>query len=275
MKKSQMARPEQALAEAVRQLGQPDFPARLAAFLHGCAAFDNFIVIAYRGEDKPIVLYREFKDAVVYHAMDSEYVAAAYLLDPFFGAHREHYPAGFHRIRDIAPDQFRRTSYFRVYYRKTTLIDEIAALAYTRSGYTITACLGTDRSSGRMFTRAERAALRRYQDVTIALIDSHWRDLAPPGPGRNMAEPVLERLIYAVRDRRDIGLSRRQAQVAMLILQGHSSESIGLALKISAQTVKVFRRQLYARCNISSQAELFAMMMPMLAEASGTVPAGL
>jgi hypothetical protein len=28
--------------------------------------------------------------------------------------------------------------------------------------------------------------------------------------------------------------------------------------------VKVFRKQLYARCGISSQAELFGLLMPML-----------
>jgi len=51
---------------------------------------------------------------------------------------------------------------------------------------------------------------------------------------------------------------------ALLILQGHSSGSIGLRLGVSAQTVKVFRRQLYARCGISSQAELFALLLPLL-----------
>jgi len=59
-------------------------------------------------------------------------------------------------------------------------------------------------------------------------------------------------------------LSRRQAEVALLILQGHSSPSIGLHLGVSPQTVKVFRKQLYARCGISSQAELFGLLMPML-----------
>jgi DNA-binding CsgD family transcriptional regulator len=33
---------------------------------------------------------------------------------------------------------------------------------------------------------------------------------------------------------------------------------------VSPQTVKVFRRQLYARCGISSQAELFALLLPLL-----------
>jgi DNA-binding CsgD family transcriptional regulator len=50
-------------------------------------------------------------------------------------------------------------------------------------------------------------------------------------------------------------------------LRGHSSVSIGLRLGLSAQTVKVFRKQLYRRCAISSQAELFALMLPLLREA--------
>ena len=64
-----------------------------------------------------------------------------------------------------------------------------------------------------------------------------------------------------------IGLSPRQAQVALLILKGHSSLSIGLKLGVSPQTVKVFRKQLYARCGISSQGELFALMLPLLSAA--------
>ncbi|RUY33154.1 LuxR family transcriptional regulator, partial [Mesorhizobium sp. M7A.F.Ca.US.001.04.1.1] len=63
-------------------------------------------------------------------------------------------------------------------------------------------------------------------------------------------------------------LSKRQAEVALLILQGHSSPSIGLHLGISPQTVKVFRKQLYSKCKLSSQAELFALMMPILERAT-------
>ena len=54
------------------------------------------------------------------------------------------------------------------------------------------------------------------------------------------------------------------SQEALLILQGHSSVSISLRLGVSPQTVKVFRRQLYARCGIGSQAELFALLLPLL-----------
>lgn len=49
-----------------------------------------------------------------------------------------------------------------------------------------------------------------------------------------------------------------------MILQGHSTGAIGLVLGLSPQTVKVFRRQLYQRCGVSSQAELFALLLPLL-----------
>ena len=63
-----------------------------------------------------------------------------------------------------------------------------------------------------------------------------------------------------------VGLSRRQAEVALMILRGHSSVSIGLGLGISPQTVKVFRKQLYRKCGISSQAELFTLLLPLLGQ---------
>ncbi|MFD1807210.1 helix-turn-helix transcriptional regulator [Gemmobacter lanyuensis] len=71
-------------------------------------------------------------------------------------------------------------------------------------------------------------------------------------------------LIATLGDRHGIRLSRRQAEVALLILRGHSTQSIGLRLNLSPQTIKVFRKQLYAKCGLTSQAELFALMVPLL-----------
>lgn len=264
------------IGRAIAALGAPEFPAAYAELLGCVCDFDNFVVLAYRGDAQPITLYRASADPVVFAFLDSEYVAAAYLLDPFYEAHLRREQPGFYALRDIAPDQFARTSYFRVYYEKTTLIDEIAAIFYTDTGYTITACLGVDRGSGKPFPRRALAELRRLKPVAIALAEKHWHDFSPDAPGRARAAPPLhERLIDAIKRRREVSLTRRQAEVAMLILQGHSSQSIGLALGVSPQTVKVFRKQLYARIGVCSQAELFALMMPLLAEATGGDAAAL
>jgi DNA-binding CsgD family transcriptional regulator len=260
-------RQDQALAEAIRALGSAEFPAKLSSFMRQCAEFDNFILILYQNQDNPVVLYREYKDAIVYDAMDSEYVTTNFLLDPFYEAHSRGAASGLYRIFDLAPDRFRQTSYFKIYYEKTTLVDEIAALAKLGTGTTITACLGTDRSSGRMFTKAQFAALNRHAGVIISLIEMNWRHVRDERIESVVSrKPLADRLREQLASVRNIRLSARQSEVAILILQGHSSGSIGLILGISTQTVKAFRKQLYLKCGLSSQAELFAAILPLLSK---------
>lgn len=260
---------DKALAAVIQALGQESFPEALSGFVRVLAAFDNLIIIVYRGEQRPVVLYREFTDPVVYFPMDSEYLGGAYVLDPFYQEHRKGDVRGVRRLLDVAPDQFKRTQYFSKYYRKTTLIDEIAVFANLGGGMTITACIGRDRSSNTMFSAKEIRALTNHESVLSALIENHWQGYQPDQAVDANPLPLGDRLRDVLERENSIQLSPRQAEVAMLILRGHSSLSIGLNLDISTQTVKVFRRQLYAKCNISSQAELFAMMMPLVSKISG------
>jgi DNA-binding CsgD family transcriptional regulator len=61
----------------------------------------------------------------------------------------------------------------------------------------------------------------------------------------------------------------RETEIAALILQGHSNVSIGQALKISGETVKVHRKHLYAKLSISSQTELFLLFIDRIKQFSG------
>jgi DNA-binding CsgD family transcriptional regulator len=265
MIETQAERLDRAVSDVVRSLGKVEFPINFARFLRQCVPFDNFIVLAYSGERNPVVLYREFRDPVVYEAMDSEYVTANYVLDPFYIAHIQGVNSGLHRLFDVAPDRFKQTSYYELYYEKTTLIDEVAAFARTETGLTITACMGTDRSSGRVFTKKHLATLSRHTLFISSLMELHWNDheiLSAEVDATNV--PLVKRLRETLIRNRGIHLSPRQSEVAIFILQGHSSKSISLNIGVSAATIKVFRKQLYAKCNISSQAELFAMILPML-----------
>ena len=124
-----------------------------------------------------------------------------------------------------------------------------------------------------MFTKSQFAALNRHVAVITSLIEINWRQFQPAPASPPIAEmPVIERLRDQLSAVKGIRLSARQAEVALLILQGHSSGSIALILGISANTIKVFRKQLYARCSLSSQAELFAMILPILFSARTDMP---
>ena len=256
---------DEVLANTLMALATPALPQHFSTLVKRLAAFDNLIIIAYHGEHRPAVLYREYTDPVVYLPMDSQYLGGDYLLDPFYREHLRGNVQGIRRLRDVAPDHFRRTHYYQNYYQQTTLLDEVAVFANITESDTITACFGRDRSSGNPFNRRELEILHQYENTLSSLLQKHWQDYRVDDVGKAPPAPLEERLREALSHQHGIRLSPRQAEVALFILRGHSSLSISLHLEVSLQTVKVFRRQLYAKCCISSQAELFALLMPLFA----------
>ncbi|WP_284735862.1 helix-turn-helix transcriptional regulator [Dongia deserti] len=260
---------EAVLADAIQTAGTAGFEAALSGFLRKSIACNNVVVIAFRRGAAPEILYEQADDPVVFRNLHRVYVAGAYLLDPYHDLHLNRIAPGAYRLVDIAPDQFQRSQYYLDYYRQTTLIDELTFVSYPDAGTTLNICLGRDASMLRTFGAQARAVAARITPIVVALANRHWhalrRDPARvPAPVSRPADAPPERLRRELSESHVIRLSQRQAQVALLILQGHSSVSIGLRLGVSPQTVKVFRRQLYARCGISSQAELFALLLPLL-----------
>jgi len=254
---------DKALGEVVRSLGNANFPEALGHFVKKTIGFDNFIIIAYHKDINPEELYRESNAPIVYEKMQSHYLKAAYLLDPFYHAINNGIKKGIHCIFDLAPDQFKQTSYFYEYYRETTLIDEFCLFSRLSHETSLTACFGRDKTSGIKFGKTEIKKIKSYENILSALCEQHWRSYQPK-EGKNIGmPPVKQRLRTIMKEQHGISLSPRQTEVALYILQGHSSLSISLNLNISKETVKVFRKQLYLKCNISSQAELFALLMPI------------
>lgn len=255
---------EQALARVILALGSEAFCPALHDWLGGISTFDNIAIIAFFQDRGPQVLWTRARDPRVFDRIDSDYVRGAYLLDPFFRLHQTGAEDGLYRLTEIAPDQFQRNEYFKSYYARTTLTDELAFFSTPAPGVSLTICIGRDattRDTAQKFSARSCAGMRRMAPVVNALARSQWRDLCTgAGAPEDLASVLRARLSAA----RGIDLSPRQSEVALLILQGHSSISIGLALGISPQTVKVIRKQLYRKCAISSQGELYYLIAPHL-----------
>ncbi|MGI3171153.1 helix-turn-helix transcriptional regulator [Pseudooceanicola sp. C21-150M6] len=255
---------EAQLGTAITALGSDGFARALYDWLDRSMEIDNTTMCAYFQSRRPEILFCQARIPTVHEKIDTDYVSGAYLLDPFHELHVARVPAGLYRLRDFAPDQFQRNEYFASYYRRTTLIDEIAYVAYPADGVSVHVCLGRDASSGRVFSPRDLETAQRLSSIACGLIAKHWSGLSSSGDYTDAA--LVDHLRQRLEARHGIALSHRQAEVALLILRGHSSVSIGLRLEISPQTVKVFRKQLYRKCAISSQAELFTLVMPLLTE---------
>ncbi len=252
------------LGNAIGSIGKADFYRHMIRYLRQCISYDNVIVIVFQGSGVPSVLFREIHGPNVFRFVEEQYLPAAYLLDPIYHFHLNRGKPGLYRLLDVAPDQFRRSRYYKWYYGRIGITDEISVVLPIGETSTITISMGKDSSSGQMFSTRAEESLRQHEPVIMALLKAHWDADKAPALHRASALSITDNLIAAVRSHHRVVLSKRQAEVALLILRGHSSPSIGLHLDISPQTVKVFRKQLYGKCNLSSQAELFALMMPLL-----------
>ena len=250
------------LAAAIDSLNTPQFPDVLCDWLHKRVGFDNITILAYFQDHGPELKMFKGHQSGIYESIQNIYLAGVYLLDPFHDLHINSAAAGVYRLSDIAPDKFRSNRYYREYYKRTGMEDEFAFVTHPAAGVSLHICLGRDSHSNTRFTPRDLATAKRIMPLVASLSALNWSNLI--SKGEYTEGNITSKLIKAMRHRHDIMLSPRQAEVAMLVLRGHSSVSIGIRLGLSDQTIKVFRKQLYKKCKISSQAQLFTLMIPLL-----------
>ena len=253
---------EALLAQTIKSLKKKVFSVYFNQWLRTLANHDNTTILAYFRDETPQILLTDSETRAVHQNMSHVYLSGAYLLDPFYELHNSGADSNLYRMSDITPDQFSRNQYFLEYYQRTTIIDEIAFIIWPSPQISVHVCLGRDIKSKRRFTIREISSTKQVLPIVETLVCEHWGNLRFSSDDHG--ENVLERMVRLVAETHSINLTKRQAEVALLVLRGHSSASIGLRLEISPQTVKVFRKQLYRKCNISSQAELFALITPLL-----------
>ena len=234
------------------------------ALMRAMVRFDYAVIFAYRGKERPLDLYSTFTpdEHVIFVSL---YQAGPYLLDPFYHAAREPKP-GVWRMRELAPDRFFSSEYFRSYYTQTGLAEEVGFFVTLPGEMTVVLSLMRKERSG-AFSAAEFGLIKSAEPIVSGLVRQAWADLGPRfdatlakrGKGRrNTAHLAADRVW------RDLNLTEREASIVELVLQGHSSESIGLRLGISTGTVKVHRRNVYRKLGISSQTQLLSIYLKTL-----------
>lgn len=234
----------------------------LLSMMRALVRFDDMVIFAYREKARPIDLFSTF-DADDYHIFVTLYQAAPYLLDPFYHTTRAG-RAGVFRMRELAPDRFFSSEYYRTYYSKTRLAEELGFFVATDDGVTVVVSLMRREKTG-VFPASEFSLLADAEPFVAAFVQRVWSGLSTrfseAGPGRGRRnEPVSA----ADKVWRKLNLTDREASIIELVLQGHSSESIGLKLNISTGTVKVHRRNVYRKLGISSQIQLLSIYLKNL-----------
>lgn len=249
----------------------PHFAQALSEALKSIADFDFTVIFGYVGTARPLALFDDFPPARRRMHVD-DYIEGPYLLDPFFLASTGAVAPGLWRLRDIAPDRFYQGEYFRSYYGQTGLAEEIGYLVDVHEGLSIVLSL---MRLERRFSKTEFRALSAVCPVVDAACRRHWQGTATEG---EEVRPVVEEKIE--RAFRSIGegvLTPREREVVEHTLRGHSADAIGKLLGISSGTVRIHRKNIYAKLRINSQGELFSAFISAITEvrvpAEGTLHA--
>ncbi len=261
------------IAQVISAEDTPRFPAVLVQALRHVVPFDYSVLFAYRGQERPICPYDTFtpEQRIVFV---TDYQEGPYLLDPFYQVYADRLEAGLYRLREIAPDRFYHSEYFRSYYRRTGLAEEIGFLVSPPHDMMLVISLMRAGTST-PFSDRDMNKLRRMEPIVHASAARHWRNLGHPQSRETEAETARPRLnlqvTSAFENFGDGVLTSREREVVRMVLRGHSSNSIGRQFQITTGTVKIHRKNIYAKLGISSQSELFSHFISFL---SGIVEPG-
>ncbi len=248
------------LSQCIDSIGSDQFTDKLLSALRSITDFDYSVSFAYHQNEKPICLFHTFLPGERVVFVD-DYLKGPYLLDPFFKACGREVDTGLYRLQDIAPDRFLQSEYYRSYYVRTGLAEEICYTFYLLNDVAVVISLMRSGESQR-FSAREFRLLESVVPIVNSLAQRHWQavpdwfevDSIERKPGDNST--IIENTVGAIFGPR---ITPRETQVVAQVLEGHSSESIANSLGISTGTVRIHRRNIYAKLDISSQQELFSI----------------
>lgn len=238
-----------------------EFTTKLAEMFKRLVPANNVMIVAYHKKHLPRIEYND-KPPGDRTTMVKQFSSGAFLLDPYYLAATKHNKNGFFHMNEIVPMGFKQSEYYRLYYRQSGLKDECGyVLQLDDEGKTF---INISLGQIGMSERFKKQDLNNLKDVTPlidALIKYHWQindtEVESQLDLRMQLEMALECFGTSI-------LTERENQMVQMILHGYSSKAIAERFNISVETVKLHRKNAYAKLDLGTQGELFNLFINSL-----------
>ncbi len=258
----------EAIARLFAALDDPDLLERLVNTIQEAIHVDNAIASAYCRDGRPIIFYNDWSapEHSVNRFAVPRWVESAYLLDPFYRAFLAGIDSGLYTLKELAADHFRRTEYYEQFYADLLMTDEAAFLIRVDDDSMLEISLNRIRP----YSKREITCLREIEPVVLEVGERCIKRA-------DFAAKISEQRPPAVHDRLETAvekfgagtLTTRECEIVRLLLRGHSVKSTAELLKLSPGTVKIHRRNIYEKLEISSQSQLFSRFFDFLSPEDG------
>lgn len=248
-------------------VGTDSFVPALVNVLREWVLIDEVSMIVYPASGSPAISHRE-------HPMEAAgletFLSGPFLLDPYYVAAARESRYGFFSLKQLAPRGFKKSEYYRVYYRYSGLIDECGYLVALQDGGFINLSLARTEGS-RSF---ERPALRLLDDLNSMIagfLNLHFQSLSGDLVDGKIVD-LRAQLEGALMSFGHYLLTPREQQIINAILHGHTSKALASVLGISVETVKLHRKNAYRKLAVRNQTELFHAFIKTLKEQNPDSP---
>ncbi|MFM5837421.1 helix-turn-helix transcriptional regulator [Aeromonas rivipollensis] len=269
----------QSLTDVVDALHSPAFAAALVRLIQQQVAFDCALLLGVG--QRPVYLYDNLNHQRA--LLFDSYLTSHFSQDPFMQALKDGLPAGVWTLAQVSKGRL-DPEYRHHFYQATGWQEEVGLILPVRGGLTLMLFLG--RLDKRQSLRQEeRTKLEALFPLVHSLCRQQWREAVPllaqsaamratdstakrtakdrvqgaPASldGASLKAAVEQAMTSVGGDR----LTRRERQVASLLLQGLDTEAIAAELGIGSGTVKNHRKHLYGKLRLGSRAELFSLFL--------------
>lgn len=242
-----------------------DAIADLLRGLEGLADGCNSMAIIYaKGGPPTITHHRLLANEDPKLQLDS-YTDGAYLLDPFYRKSVDDPEEGVYTLKQVSPDGFEKSEYFNLYYRQSKLKDEVCFIFTIQNDMTASISIGRSETLNTERFSIEELALLRS---TLPLVKALYAELIEAD---KHATPSLKtHLDQALKNFGSSLLTPKECEILQLILQGNSVKAVAEKLSNSEETIKHHRKKIYTKLDVSSQAELFHLLISSLRHISGS-----
>jgi len=247
-----------AFGPVIGAIGTPKFDASLQALTYDtarCAHLTAFSFSSARSQTSApkILMAVDRGNTPIAQRLASKYIRQYWQLDPANKILNSEPAVGRGAALRLQPHEIENSDYRRDCYRAVDLIDRFSIIKTL--GNEVIRLNFYRKASGGRFSESDLTRLSALAELALPAIRRHHA-LCTAHTKEAQYELYCRQLATSAPQ-----LSRREIQVCAEIVLGLSSVAIASKLGISINTVFSHRKQAYAKLDISSQRELFQMLM--------------
>jgi len=244
--------------------------------LNRIAPIDSAVIMLFRADQEPIVLYDGLHPSEESSFYDV-YLGGAYLLSPLYRRFQDLH-SGFYQLGRLEQQAFKQSDFAIAYFNQSGLCDDANFLQKLDDQTAIIASFGRQQLQ-LPFTAQELQQLHVAGPVYRSALSRQWGSASMPQLANLKASATASatasahahnQLKSSLKNFASSVLTGREQAVLQLMLEGKPSKTSARELSISVDTERGHRKNIYAKLNVASQAQLFSLIFKVL----GKVAAG-